>query len=151
MSETNNNVENVQENSIGSGEVLLEIKELTKKKLFWQRITACSAIVVAVIALVFGAIVIPQVEVTLSHINDTAIKAQETLSDAQGTLSEAQTMVTSIKEASENFDGLVKENGEGITNAVKSLSEIDFDGLNEAIKDLQEAVGPLASFMSRFR
>ena len=34
---------------------------------------------------------------------------------------------------------------------VNALTEIDFDGLNQAIKDLQDAVGPLASFMSKFR
>lgn len=125
-------------------EILLEIKNLTKKKLFWQKIGTCCIAAIAAIVLVTMVIVIPQLEATLNHINDTAIKAQDSLN-------EANTMITSITEASENFDSLVAKNGEGLTNAVESMSEIDFEGLNEAIKDLQDAIGPLAAFMSKFR
>ena len=125
-------------------EILLEIKNLTKKMLFWQKIGTCCIAAIAAIVLVTMVIVIPQLEATLNHINDTAIKAQDSLN-------EANTMITSITEASENFDSLVAKNGEGLTNAVESMSEIDFEGLNEAIKDLQDAIGPLAAFMSKFR
>lgn len=125
-------------------EILLEIKNLTKKKLFWQKIATCCIAAIAAIVLVTMVIVIPQLEATLNHINDTAIKAQDSLN-------EANTMITSITEASENFDSLVAKNGEGLTSAVESMSEIDFEGLNEAIKDLQDAIGPLAAFMSKFR
>ena len=142
MGDTEKN--NVQIAGTGSEEILLEIKKLTKKKLFWQRISACCVAMIAAVALVFALIVLPQIEITLNHVNDTALKAQETLS-------QAQTMVTSITEASGDFDDLLEKNGEGLTNAVQSLTEIDFEGLNTAIKDLQDAVGPLASFMSKFR
>ena len=43
----------------------------------------------------------------------------------------------------------VDDNGENLAAAVKSLSEIDFEGLNKAITDLQDAVGPLASLMKK--
>ncbi len=127
-----------------SVEILEEIRNLTKKKLFWQRISACCVGVIAAVVLGFAMIVIPQIEVTLNHINDTAVQAQDTLT-------EAQTMVEGITDASNNFNDLLNKNGDGLTSAVKSLTEIDFDGLNQAIKDLQDAVGPLASFMSKFR
>ena len=140
----NGTLNGVTDDTPRSEELLLEIRDLTKKKLFWQKISSCCIAVIAVIVLVTMIIVIPQVEVTLSHINDTALKAQDSLS-------EANTMITSITEASEGLNQLVDKNGEGLSSAVQSLSEIDFEGLNEAIKDLQDAVGPLAAFMSRFK
>ncbi|WP_022775610.1 hypothetical protein [Butyrivibrio sp. AE2015] len=142
MGDTENKEQNVT--SATSEEILAEIRNLTKKKLFWQKIGTCCIAAIAVIVLVTMVIVIPQLEATLNHINDTAIKAQDSLN-------EANTMITSITEASENFDSLVAKNGEGLTNAVESMSNIDFEGLNEAIKDLQDAIGPLAAFMSKFR
>ena len=44
---------------------------------------------------------------------------------------------------------LVDDNGSNLAAAVKSLSEIDFEGLNKAITDLQDAVGPMASLMKK--
>ena len=140
-------VDNKEQNTadkVTSDQVLIEIRDLTKKKLFFQRISTFCVAVMAVCVLVSVLIVIPKVGITLNHINDTAIQAQ-------ASLNEANTMISSITKASENLNSLVDENGEGLTNAVKALSEIDFEGLNEAIKDLQDAVGPLASFMSRFK
>lgn len=142
MGDTENKEKNVT--SANSEELLIEIRNLTKKKLLWQKISTCCIAAIAGIVLVTMVIVIPQLEATLNHINDTAIKAQDSLN-------EANTMITSITEASENFDSLVAKNGEGLTSAVESMSKIDFEGLNEAIKDLQDAIGPLAAFMSKFR
>ena len=142
MGDTDNKEQNVT--SANSEELLIEIRNITKKKLFWQKISTCCIAAITGIVLVTMVIVIPQLEATLNHINDTAIKAQDSLN-------EANTMITSITEASENFDSLVAKNGEGLTSAVESMSKIDFEGLNEAIKDLQDAIGPLAAFMSKFR
>ena len=142
MGDTENKEQNVT--SANSEELLIEIRNLTKKKLFWQKISTCCIAAITGIVLVTMVIVIPQLDTTLNHINDTAIKAQDSLN-------EANTMITSITEASENFDSLVAKNGEGLTSAVESMSKIDFEGLNEAIKDLQDAIGPLAAFMSKFR
>lgn len=142
MGDTENKEQNVT--SASSEELLIEIRNLTKKKLFWQKISTCCIAAITGIVIVTMVIVIPQLEATLNHINDTAIKAQDSLN-------EANIMITSVTEAGENFDSLVEKNGEGLTSAVESMSKIDFEGLNEAIKDLQDAIGPLAAFMSKFK
>ena len=74
---------------------------------------------------------------------DTAIKAQ-------ASLVKVDEMTEGLNEASKNLNKLVDENAEIMTDAVKSISEIDFEGLNQAITDLQGAVGPLANFFGRF-
>lgn len=121
-----------------------DLVKIAKKQLFFQRISACCMIVIALCVLFAVMKVVPMVQTTLEHINDTAIKAQESLV-------QVDEMTAGLNEASKNLNKLVDENAEVMTDAVKSISEIDFEGLNQAITDLQGAVGPLANFFGRFK
>ena len=40
---------------------------------------------------------------------------------------------------------------QAMTGAVQSIEDIDFEGLNKAIQDLQDAVGPFAKTMRMFK
>ena len=60
-------------------------------------------------------------------------------------------MVSEMTTASKNLNELVNENAGPLTEAVKNMSNVDFDGLNKAITDLQDTVGPMANFFNRFR
>ena len=82
--------------------------------------------------------------ITLDHINSVAVKAEESLANVD-------TMAADVSNSAANFDKLLAENSKELTESIKEISEIDFDGLNKAIKDLQDAVGPMASFMNKFR
>ena len=127
-----------------SDEILIQIRDLTKKQLFYRKISTCCIACMLVLVLISVLVVVPKVSTTLSHINSVAKKAETSLENVD-------TMSDSILKASENMNKLVDDNGANIASAVKSLSEIDFEGLNKAITDLQDAVGPMASFMKKFR
>lgn len=135
----------VSETSVPSETALLtQMRDLHKKQLFWQKIsTYCIAVMAATVVIVAIAVV-PKAVGTIHNVNQVAIKAQTSLEDMDE-------MISNITEASSGMNELVKENGEGLTSAVKNLSEIDFEGLNTAIKDLQDAIGPMAQFMNRFK
>ena len=60
-------------------------------------------------------------------------------------------MVLEMTDASKNLNQLVSDNSQALTDSVTNMSNIDFEGLNAAIKDLQDTVGPMASFFNRFR
>ena len=77
--------------------------------------------------------------------------ANDTLADAKNAVANIQTMSQSITATSERLNTMVSENTVPLSNSVQKLSSIDFDGLNQAIKDLQDAVGPFASFTRSFR
>ncbi len=125
-------------------DILTEIRDLSKKRLFYQRIsTGCMAATLLVV-LAAAVIMVPRVSTTLEHINAVAVKAEDSLE-------KVDEMTASMDDASDHLTELVSANGEALSSAVKSLSEVDFDGLNKAIKDLQDAVGPMANFMNRFR
>ncbi len=120
-----------------------ELLKIARKQLFFQRISAVCMVVVT-LAVVFAVIrVVPQVETTLNHINNVALKAQDSLAQVDD-------MTDGLIKASENLNKLVDDNAEELTNAVRQISEIDFEGLNKAITDLQGAVGPISNFFGRF-
>ena len=51
----------------------------------------------------------------------------------------------------EEFDGLVSDNTDTLTDAIRKLDGIDFDRLNEAIGNLSDAVEPLGRFARQFQ
>ncbi|RKM56386.1 hypothetical protein D6853_06240 [Butyrivibrio sp. X503] len=136
MEENQNNI------ATSNDAILTELRDLSKKRLFYQKISTCCIAGMLAVLLICVLIVIPKVSTTLSHINSVATKAETSLESVDK-------MTDSILKASENMNKLVDDNGENLAAAVKSLSEIDFEGLNKAITDLQDAVGPLASLMKK--
>ena len=133
-----------QESAVVSAESLEELIMLNRKQLFYRRIgTWCLAGILVVVAIAV-IILIPKVTITLDHINSVAVKAEESLANVD-------TMAADVSNSAANFDKLLAENSKELTESIKEISEIDFDGLNKAIKDLQDAVGPMASFMNKFR
>ena len=52
---------------------------------------------------------------------------------------------------SKSLNGFVTDNAQTLTDAATDISNIDFEGLNGAIRDLQDAVGPFAKMMNRFK
>ena len=125
-----------------SDDQLSELIKIGKKQLFYQKVaTSCIAgmLVVMIIAV---AVMIPRVSTTLTHINTVATKAETSLENVN-------TMTTSVSNSAGNFDKLLNDNSEKLTSSIKSISEIDFEGLNKAITDLQSAVGPLAKLFGK--
>jgi len=96
------------------------------------------------IAFVVCIAVIPKAIMTLSRIDSAVIKAENSLS-------EIDLMAKEVTDATSTLNEFVSGNSSTMTEAVTSLSKIDFEGLNKAIADLQDAAGPMAALMKRFR
>ena len=121
-----------------------EMLKVEKKHLFWQRISALAVVAMFLVVLVTAMTLVPQVINTLNSINKVAV-------DAEAAIGDVEVMVSEITTASKNLNQLVDDNDEKLTEAVNNLSSVDFDGLNAAIGDLQDTVGPMAAFFSKFR
>lgn len=125
-----------------SDDQLSELIKIGKKQLFYQKVTtSCIAGMLVVLIIAVG-IMIPRVSTTLSHINSVTQKAEKSLENVD-------TMTTSVSTSAGNFDKLLNDNGEKLTSSIKSISEIDFEGLNKAISDLESAVGPIAKLFGK--
>lgn len=116
--------------------LLQELKEQGKKRVFWSRISAVLlAIFVAVFA-ISAAVIVP--------------KATTTLDTANARLSSLEHTISMLEDTLDSITDLTEDTATSLDDAMTHLNEIDFEGLNNAIKDLGDVVSPLASFFGRF-
>lgn len=133
--------ENKDDQSI---QLLTQIRDLKKKQLMWQRVSAACLFGIFAVLFITVSIIIPMATTTLSNIDQVAGEMYETID-------EIDTMVAEMTTASTNLNKLVDDNSQALTDAINNIAGIDFEGLNKAIKDLKDTVGPMASFFGRFR
>ncbi|WP_034443330.1 DUF948 domain-containing protein [Butyrivibrio sp. AE2032] len=126
------------------GQLLEEIKKLSKKQVRWQRLSALCILGALATVVIVLFMVIPRVLTTLDHINQVATKMESSIEDID-------VMVDEMTDASKNLNKLVGENSTALTDAIEKMANVDYDGLNQAIQDLQDAIGPMATFFNRFK
>ena len=133
--------ENKDDQSI---QLLTQIRDLKKKQLMWQRVSAACLFGIFAVLFITVSIIVPRATATLSNIDQVSGQMYETID-------EIDTMVAEMTTASTNLNKLVDDNSQALTDAINNIAGIDFEGLNKAIKDLKDTVGPMASFFGRFR
>lgn len=125
-------------------------QELLKKMLFYARIRTAVALVVAILLVLCGILIVPKVIGTINQANQIMEQATETISLANTAIESVTTMSQSITDMGTNMDTFITDNGESVEAVMTKLEEIDFEGLNTAIKDLGDVVEPLAKFFGKF-
>ena len=125
-------------------------QELLKKMLFYARIRTAVALVVAVLLVLCGILIVPKAIGTINQANQIMEQATETISLANTAIESVTTMSQSITDMGTNMDTFITDNGESVEAVMTKLEEIDFEGLNTAIKDLGDVVEPLANFFGKF-
>lgn len=121
-----------------------KLLKLEKKQLFYHRISAVCFAGFLLLSIVTVGILVPKITNTLENINSVTQKVETSLGNIDD-------MATGITDATANLNKLVNDNATELTDAVEKLSQIDYEGLNQAIHDLEDTVGPFASFMNRFK
>lgn len=125
-------------------------QELLKKMLFYARIRTAVVLVVAILLVLCGILIVPKVIGTINQANQIMEQATETISLANTAIESVTTMSQSITDMGTNMDTFITDNGESVEAVMTKLEEIDFEGLNTAIKDLGDVVEPLAKFFGKF-
>lgn len=129
---------------ISETELLIEIRNEARKQVKFAEISAAFCGGIFVILLVSAIILVPKISATLQH-------ADQLIGNADHAVTEITQMSKSVGDMSKKVDQLVADNSEKLTESVEKLTNIDFAGLNKAIKDLQDAVGPFAKLMNRWK
>lgn len=126
-------------------ELLRAIKKNTSRTFMMQCVSSCCmvGILIALLFTVFS--LLPMVMETLRTVTDTVTTVNDLALEADGAIKEINTMSRSITATSERVSGVIEDNAETLTDAVTQINNIDFEGLNKAIKDLEDAVGPFAT------
>lgn len=145
-------------NEAGEKELLQQILEENKKRTLYARISVLISMIGMIIIILCLVIELPKLNVLITKAEATLEDIQETLGDAQTALEQVETVAAklvdmsgSITETSTGLNSFVTENAETIAQAMEKIDSIDYDGLNKAIGDLQDAVEPFANLVNRFK
>lgn len=128
-----------------------QLLEQSREQLFYIRILTGAFFALFLVVFIAAVILIPRVSETLGQVNSLIEEAGGTLESANQALTEVSEMSTEITGVSTQLNDFITENAQTLSDAATQISEIDFEGLNQAIQDLQDAVGPFANLMNGFR
>lgn len=148
----NHDVINEKEQNAGLSEELLKnLVQTTKKQLFYLKLNAIISCGVAVVLIICLLVFVPSVVRTVNQANEVMAQASETIVLADSAIESVTEMSQAITTMGNNMDTFISDNAQSVQQVMKKLDEIDFEGLNSAIKDLGDVVEPLANFFGRFK
>lgn len=133
-------------------ELLERIEKTNRRQVWYARFQFLFTVIAAaacVVLLVSALGVFPQLEDAVSQAetvlnNLESVTTELAKSDLSGMVENMDTLVT-------NVDGLVNASQTGVEQAIENLNSIDFDALNDAIKDLSDVIEPIAKFFKSFK
>ncbi len=150
--------ESANGNVAAPDDYMKQLYENSKKSLLLQRISTICSAGIFVVLLCTALIVVPKAVKTLSDISEVTDNAQTMIDSAKTTIESASTtledvseMAKSLDQAGDKMGQILLDNETSLADSMEKISNIDFDGLNKGIKDLQDAIGPFANLMNKFR
>lgn len=132
-------------------EVLKTLLKKQNKQLFYTRISSIAMVIFVAVMTITCITVVPTVMKTVDRANDIMIQAQNILEDVDESLEAVDKMTAEITSAASGINTMVDDNAGVMSDAMNKINGVDFEGLNSAIKDLQDVIEPMANFMNKFR
>ncbi len=134
---------------------------IMKKQLNHLRFISAFLIIMVTVILVGAIIIIPIISDTLNSVNALIAEVTGVFTNVNGVLEDVQAVIGTMEGSIEQFagidfapiieeiEGVVADSRGAIAAALESFDSIDFDGLNNAIGDLEAIISPLASLLGR--
>lgn len=123
MMENQENMQDIQEEQL----------RLMKKQLFYSRLTAVTAIVLVLVFAVTLITVTPKLNQVLGNLQEISSDLKE----------------EDVREMVQNINRLAETSQSSVEEATEKLNQVDFDSLNEAIRDLNNVISPLAKLLGK--
>ena len=133
-------------------ELLEKMEKNSRRLVLYARVQAILSLIAALCCaalLICGIKILPQLQ-NAAQQAETVLTNLETVTTelAQSDLSG---MVENVDALVSNVDGLVSTSQEGVEQTMEKLNGIDFEALNQAIKDLSDVIEPIAKFFNTFK
>ncbi len=147
-----------------SGELLGELIVHQQKESRHVRITSFANILLILALIAAMVIIVPRAVHLMDHMESTLdkgdamvtaangliAKADGLVETANGLIAEADSLAAGAHELIDNTNDMVERNIDAVTETVQKLNQVDFDALNQAIRDLANVIHPLSEFVSIF-
>ena len=131
-------------------QLLEELLKNSKKQLFNARVRTLASLVMAAVVVIAAVVLVPSGLKTIQKANDIIVQASATITLADTAITSITEMSTSITDMGDSMDTFITDNSETVTAVMTNMESIDFEGLNDAIKDLGDVIEPLANFFNKF-
>lgn len=133
-------------------DLLEQMEKANRKQVAYARLQFIFSVIAAIcciLLLLAGVKILPQLQ-------EAALQAETVLTNLETVTTElAQAdligMVENVDALVTNVDGLVGTSQVGVEQAMAKINAIDFDALNDAIKDLSDVIEPIAKFFNTFK
>lgn len=133
-------------------EVLLEkILSENKKQSAYARVQGFSMAGILIIVVVCFILIVPSALKTVNEANNLIEQAAATIETIDAAVVQINTMSATLSKTGENMNNFIVDNSQSVSDTMKKIEEIDFEGLNQAIKDLGDTVEPFADFFNKFK
>lgn len=145
-------------------ELLLRIEKAGQKQVKfarWQCIFSALSAVCCLAVLVLVLAIVPRLSGIVTQVNGVigdveTVTAELAQADWEGLVEDMEAVSQQLAAADlggivQEVNGLVQTSRTGVEETMKKLNAIDFDTLNEAIRDLSDVVEPLAKFANKFK
>lgn len=136
---------------VSAYECLKELAKNSEKQLFYTRISAFAMLTAAAVMIACLVALVPKAMQTIGQANEILLQASETIELADTAIESVTEMSQSITFMGSNMDDFIADNAQSVQQVMKEMESIDFEGLNRAIKDLQDVVEPFAKFFGKFK
>ncbi len=134
----------VSEDSRSEKELLQELVELQKKTANRQLVATVATCTLAASFIIALLIVVPKLLTMSAEISAVVANTEKLVTEADELIAQTEQSLTGIDTMISNVNDLVVDNTEAVSEALKNIQSIDIDQLNEAIRNLSDAVEPLA-------
>ncbi|MBO4337724.1 MAG: hypothetical protein J5842_06595 [Lachnospiraceae bacterium] len=144
---SSNDVSKEMTQGIGSdenGELLRELIELQKKTARRQLIAMTASVVMAAAFIIALIVVLPMMVRMSKEVSAMVANTEALIEQANELIGQAGESLDGIDTMIQNVNKVVTDNTEAATEAISNIQNIDIDQLNEAIRNLSDAVEPLA-------
>ena len=133
-------------------DLLEEIESSHRKQTWYARLQFIFSLVAAVACLLLvlaGIKILPQIQEMITQA-ETVLSNLESVTTELAN-SDLPGMVENIDVLVNNVDDLVGTSHIGVEQAIEKINAIDFNKLNDAIKDLSDVIEPIAKFFNSFK
>ncbi len=127
------------------------MEELMKKQLFYSRIMGMSCLGLVILLAISLLVVVPKVVHTVDNVNNVLVEVSDTLVTAEESIGKLAEMSDAVKNMSGNMNNFVEDNANQVSAVMTNIDNIDFEGLNSAIRNLGDVVEPIAKFFNVFK
>jgi hypothetical protein len=120
-----------------------EILKYEKKAARRTMHVATALFAIAAVFVVAAIIIVPPVLRTLDQVQTTLEEATSLVSKAEDTLTNVDDSLNGMNAMISNVDGVLTDNTAAMEEAITKISNIDVDGLNSSIEDLNKVVSAM--------